>query len=137
MEANFTVTTKKQQKGFKGAMSRDIMSGLLRFKEEEMINMVLKVVGPFFMENVPRWKVNLDIISMVIAYGLEIGENIDTVKWAKTSIFDEAMLEVLNSILEWTVPGVGFDYSEGFVDAKDANEFDLVSFVHWIGKVDK
>lgn len=54
MEANFTVTTKKQQKGFKGVVSRDRMSRLLRFKDAEMVNTVMEVVGPFFMENVSR-----------------------------------------------------------------------------------
>lgn len=80
---------------------------------------------------------NLDIISMVIAWGLESGDNTDTIKWAVTSIFEDAMLEGLDSILEWAVPGVGFDYLEGFVEAKDADEFGIVSFVRWIGKVDK
>lgn len=137
MEANFIVTTKKQQKGFKGAVSKDRMTRLLRFKDIEAVNMKMEVVGPYFMENSSRWKVNLDIISMVIAWGLEIGDDIETVKWAATSLFDDDFIEGLDSILEWVVPGVGFDYSEGFEEAKDTDVFGIVSFVRWIGKVDK
>lgn len=84
-----------------------------------------------------QWKVNLDIISMIIAWGLEIGEDIEMVKWAITLIFEDEMLEGLDSILEWVVLGVGLDYSEGFEDVRDADEFGTVSFISLVGKVDK
>lgn len=62
------------------------MQGLLRFKEDEAVNATLGVLGPYFMKSM-RWKDNLDIISMIIAWGLEIGEDIEMVKWVVTSIF--------------------------------------------------
>lgn len=38
------------------------------------------------------------------------------------------MLEGLDSILEWFVPGVGLDYSEGFEDIRDADEFGILLY---------
>lgn len=41
MQANFTVSTRKQQKGFKGPVSKERMLGLLCFKEAEVVNVAL------------------------------------------------------------------------------------------------
>lgn len=74
MEATFFVDTKKQCNGFKGPVKRERLQCLLKYKDEAIIDVVVGVMGKKFIEMKYKWRVNMDIISIIITWGLEISE---------------------------------------------------------------
>jgi len=91
------------------------------------VKLVLKVLGIKF-QNHWRWKLNIDIVSMALAWGLQLEDEEDTVKWVMTS-FDEEILLGMDSILEWAVPGLGSDISKCYKDEGDAKQYGLIPFI--------
>ena len=80
MEAVFRVDLEKQFKAFKGPMNRKRVKGLIKIKNEEMISIDMGVIGAQFQERAIKRHTNLDVISILIAWGLEINWSIKEVK---------------------------------------------------------
>ena len=80
---------------------------------------------------------NLDVIVMVVAWGLELSNPIEEVGYVARSLFVEDMLGGLDSILEWSIPGIGSDLSECFEDEDEGMCYGYIPFLRWRAKVDK
>ena len=111
MEAYFTVSTKLQQKSMLGPISKRTLKGLLKIHTRKTVNIVIGVLRSKLEENW-KWKINLDITSMVLARGLQF-EREDTLKLVMFHLFDEGMLLGTNHILEWIILGWLTDISQG------------------------
>lgn len=74
---------------------------------------------------------------MVVAWGLELNVSMEEVDFMMQSLFDNNLLSGLDSILEWSVSGIGFDFSECFKDENKGRWFGYIPFLRWEAKVDK
>lgn len=79
-----------------------------------------------------KFRSNMDIVTMVVAWGLELGDTTNNVQWVVRSIVEDEWLLGLNSVLEWAIPGAGFDVNEGFEDPVLAELHGLVPFMRWL-----
>ena len=48
----------------------------------------------------------LDVISMDITWGLELGDTTQTIIWVVESLFESGLLLLLDHILEWAMPSL-------------------------------
>ena len=100
MEATFSLDSNREMKAFKGPMTKERMRGLLKIKLEALVEVVLLVLGSQFQEREVKRCSNLDIISMVIAWGLELSKPVDEVRFVEKTLFTEDMLGGLDFILD-------------------------------------
>ena len=74
------------------------------------------------MEVRHQYCLNVDIISLVLTWELEIVEDVEIIKRVMNSLFDETFcVEWIQSLNE-SCPRVGFDVSEGIEDLEEAKE---------------
>lgn len=98
---------------------------------------MLKTLGVHFMEARHKGQMNVDIASMIFAWGLELNEEIEVIKWVMSSLFDANLLMGMDSFLEWAVLGVGYDVLEGIKDTDEVTEEGLILFVRWWRRIDR
>lgn len=60
-----------------------------------------------------HYRPNMDVYSLMVVWGLEFEDSIDTVKMVMKALVPEEFLLGMDSIFEWVVPGEGFDVVEG------------------------
>ncbi len=116
MEASFTLDSNKEMKAFKGPINKERMKALLKIKMDAMVEVVLGVIGAQFQERAIKRCSNLDVIAMVVAWGLELNNPIEEVRYVAKTLFAEDMLRGLDSMLDWSIPGIGLDFVECFED---------------------
>ena len=92
MEATFVLDSNREMKAFKGPVSRERMKGLLKIKMKAMVEAGLQMVGLQFQKREIKWCSNLDIIAMVIAWGLDLNKMIEEVRYVEKMLFVEDML---------------------------------------------
>ena len=68
---------------------------------------------------------------MVVAWGLELNKSTKEVRYVAKTLFAEDMLVGLDSILEWSVPGIGSDFVECFEDEDEGRQFGYILFLRW------
>lgn len=78
-----------------------------------------------------RYRMNMDIYSLIMAWGLDLGESIELVKKVMKTLVYEDYLEDMNSLLEWATPGVGMDISEGIDNDEEEETEKCIPFVKW------
>lgn len=118
-------------------LSQNFGCGMLKNPQDEIIEAVLETLGPHFMEATHQGRLNTDIASMIFAWGMELNEEVVIIKWVMSSLFDEELLGKMESLVEWAVPGQGYDVSEGIEDMDEATEEGLLPFVRWRKRVDR
>ena len=79
----------------------------------------------------------MDVISMVIAWGLEMNKPIDEVQYVAKTLFMDDMLGGLDFILDWSVLGMGVDLADCFELEDENQKFGYVPFLRWRVKTDK
>lgn len=85
------------------------LTGWVSIANKKFIHLTKLLLGDIFLDAKHRYRTKKDIVTMVVVWGLELGDTIDNVLWVVRSIVDDEWLVGLNSILEWVVPSVGFD----------------------------
>ena len=88
-------------------------------------------LGPLFQDSEHRWKVQVDIAAMTMAWGLEIGEHERVVEWVMKELFEEELIPNMEAWLEWAHPGWAFNFSEGYAEEEEGREKGFVPFVNW------
>lgn len=89
------------------------------------------------MEATHQGCLNTDIASMLFAWGMELNEEVEIVKWVVRSLFEEELLGKLESLVEWVVLGKGYDVSKGIEDMDEATKEGMILFVRWRRLVDR
>lgn len=107
------------------------MKRLFKVKDDEFIHIMELLFGEVFLEVKHRFGLNMDVVTMLVVWGLELGDSIENVEWVVRAILDDEWLVGLNSILEWAIPGEGFDVSECFLDQQMVDLHELVHFMQW------
>lgn len=62
-------------------------------------------------------RLNLDMYSLIVAWGLDIGEPVELVCKVMLKIVHKDFLVDMDSIFKWVIPRVGLDIFEGIIDA--------------------
>ena len=88
-------------------------------------------MGLLFQEANHRWKLQVDIATMIMAWGLQIGEHELVVGWVMKELFEKDLIPNLDALLEWAHSGWAFDFSEGYEDEAEGIEKGVVSFLNW------
>lgn len=114
MEANFPLYTDRPHASFFGLITSLRLKRLFKVKDDEFIHIMESLFGEVFLDARHRYCLNMDVVTMVMAWGLELGDSTKNAAWVVRTILDDEWLVGLNSILEWVIPGAGFDVSECF-----------------------
>ncbi|GLJ07005.1 hypothetical protein SUGI_0055230 [Cryptomeria japonica] len=78
-----------------------------------------------------RSRVNTNIVTMVVAWGMNLGEREEVVNWVMHSCFEDEWLLVSQTVMEWMVPGASFDLREGVVNKEVDELWELFPFIYW------
>ncbi|GLJ39321.1 hypothetical protein SUGI_0802560 [Cryptomeria japonica] len=73
----------------------------------------------------------MDVYSLVMAWGLESGEDMEMVRSAMEALVPNDYLGELDSLLEWTIPNVGFYVGEGVNHEGDGIKKAIIPFLRW------
>ena len=73
----------------------------------------------------------MDIVAMIMAWGLQVGEHEQVVGWVMRELFEEELISNMDALLEWAHPGWAFDFSEGYEDEEEGREKGVFPFVNW------
>ena len=106
MEVTFSMDSNWHMKSFKGLTNKERVNGLIKIKTKEMIEAVLGMVGEQFQEWAVKRRTNLDVISIFIAWGLELNNDTHVVERVIQVLFDDDLLGTLSLILEWSIPSM-------------------------------
>lgn len=135
MEANFPFNTDMPDAAFFGLVSSLRMKRLFKLKDDEFIHIMESFFGEVFLEAKHKFLLNMDVVTMVVAWGLELGDSIENVEWVVWAILDYEWLVGLNSSLEWAIPGADFYFSECFEDQRMADLHELVPLYAMADKI--
>ena len=131
MEPSFTFRTSKQQKALFGAVADYRLKKMIKCPSEGVIRAVQEMLGPLFQKAEHRWKLQVDIAAMVMAWGLQTEDHEQVVGWVMRELFDKDLILNVDSMLEWAHPGWAFDFSEGYELEEEGIEMGIVPFVYW------
>ncbi|GLJ30919.1 hypothetical protein SUGI_0615760 [Cryptomeria japonica] len=113
MEANFMLRTQKQLCPFHGELNARRVWSFFKFWDEHFVPCIYLIVGGAFEGIKHRYKTRMDVYSLVMARGLECGDDTGTMRRAMEALVLSKYLGELDSLLEWAVPRVGFHIGEG------------------------
>lgn len=130
MESNFTLHLRRQLNPFYGDASDQRLMGMFLFTDGRLVQSVKMILGKSFGNMRHRYKTNMDVYSLIIAWGLDLGELTRIVREVMEMMVHRYFLEGLESILEWVVPGEYFDYREGFENVELKGAEGCTPFVH-------
>ncbi|XP_059068618.1 uncharacterized protein LOC131859102 [Cryptomeria japonica] len=99
MEATFTFQMQKQEKAFYGPVENQRLKLLLKCLSKEVIRAVQGTLGYFFQQATHRWKCNVDIAMMILAWGLELGIVEEDIHWVMNYLFEHELISGMDSIL--------------------------------------
>lgn len=71
-----------------------------------------------------------------MAWGLEVGENVETVRFVMISLFLNVLIDGPNFLLEYAQQGKGFDNSNYFVNKIEIENNCVFPFVRWPMAID-
>lgn len=71
-----------------------------------------------------------------LAWGIELEDEMDTVKWVMNSLFNKEILLGVDSIFEWVVLRRGTHISECFEDENYMKKYGFIPFIMWLGNND-
>lgn len=83
------------------------------FNDEQLMKCVQFILGEVLGVVRHRYKTNMDVYSLILAWGLDLEKFVEPVRQVTEAIVPEDYHLGMESILEWVVPGVGFDVCEG------------------------
>ena len=68
---------------------------------------------------------------MVVAWGLELKNPIEEVGYVVRALFAKDIMGGLDSILEWSILGIGSDFVVCFKDEDEGRRYGYVPFLWW------
>lgn len=74
---------------------------------------------------------NMDVYSLIMVWGLDVGEPVEVVKKMMETIVHSDYLNDMDLILEWAILGVGIDVRECFAEASHERFRKPLSFIQW------
>lgn len=125
METSFTLKTEKLVP-FVGRLTDRQLQGLFLFKDERLVEAVKLIMGEAIAHIGHKYKTNMEIYSLIAAWGLELEDSVDKVKKILRALISEKYVLGMDSIFEWAIPGVGIDVCKG-VEAP----VNYIPFVRW------
>lgn len=131
MEENFSLLTKRQLYPFFDEASERRLKGMFLYNDERLVQSVQLILGKGFEELKHGYCTNMDIYSLIMAWGLDLGEPVEMVKGVMEALVHKDFLEGMDSILEWAIPREGMDICEGIEYAKSDEVKKCIMFVRW------
>lgn len=130
-EATFTLYTSHQQLAFVGKVSKKRLKCIFKHDKEELIQIIMMLLGDYFLKTMHKYKTNVDVVTMVLAWGLELGERKDVLVEVLRLCVEDDWLGGLMELLQMTMSGVGFNVGEG-LDINGIQELrELVPYMRW------
>lgn len=102
------------------------------YNDEWLVQCVQLILGKGFRDLKHSYRTNMDVYSLIIVWGLDLGETVETVKRVMEAIVHSDFLEGMDSIMEWAIPGEGLDVREGIESAESDEVEKCISFVRWL-----
>lgn len=87
------------------------------------------ILGKDFGDLRRRYQTNMDVYSLIMAWGLDLGETVKTVTRVMEAIVHRDFLDGIYSILEWAIPREGLDVREGIDDGEHEEFEKCIPFV--------
>ncbi|GLJ22869.1 hypothetical protein SUGI_0431090 [Cryptomeria japonica] len=78
-----------------------------------------------------RYKMRMDVYSLIMVWGLECGEDTGTMRWVMEALVPNEYLGEMESFLEWVVPREGFDIDEVVEHEGKGIKAVKIPFVRW------
>ena len=119
MEATFTFKMQRQQKVLYDPIQNQSLRLLLKCPTQGVVEAVKETMGELFQNSTHHWKIKIDIVAMIMAWGLELDFPLEEVEWVMKMLFLVDLIFEVESLLEWAWPGHGFDYSECFENEEE------------------
>lgn len=129
MEAGFTLHSKRQLNLFYGYATEQRLEGLFMFMDEWLMQSVRLIMGESFGSLIHRYKKNIDIYSLIMAWDLDLGEQVETIREVMRTIVPKDFLDGLDSMFKWVIPDVGMGLREGNEDEKRDSGGGVVPFI--------
>lgn len=98
---------------FMGKASVQRIRGLFLYKEEKVVQVVQIMLGNGFKKLTHRFRTNMDIYSLVMAWGLDLGEPVNEVRRVMKTLVHKYFLVDIERILQRAIPGVGLVKIDG------------------------
>ena len=92
MEVTLTLLSCRQQATIFGPVLFQKLKWLFNFRDREFVDVVMEFIGGDFVYVKHRYKSNMDVISMLLAWVLKLAESVEVIKWVMQLIVEVDMM---------------------------------------------